>query len=83
MTHAVRVDGTVQNSSDRDERWMVEVRIPFVDLNAGTPKSGDVWRGNFYRYNRDQNREPELLSWSPTIWPGFHQPTRFGYLRFQ
>ena len=83
MTHAARVDGTVQNSSDRDERWTVEVRIPFVDLNAGTPKSGDVWRGNFYRYNRDQNREPELLSWSPTIWPGFHQPTRFGYLRFQ
>ena len=82
MTHAVRVDGTVQNSSDRDERWTVEVRIPFVDLNVGTPKSGDVWRGNFYRFNRDQNREPELLSWSPTIWPGFHQPTRFGFLRF-
>ena len=82
MTFAAHVDGTVQNSSDRDERWTVEVRIPFVDLNVGMPKSGDVWRGNFYRYNRDQNREPEQLSWSPTIWPGFHQPTRFGFLRF-
>ena len=82
MTFAVQVDGSVQNSSDRDRRWTVEVRIPFVDLKARTPGRGDVWRGNFYRYNRDHDGEAEQLSWSPTIWPGFHQPTRFGYLRF-
>ena len=82
MTFAVQVDGSVQNSSDRDRRWTVEARIPFVDLNVRTPERGEVWRGNFYRFNRDHDREPELLSWSPTIWPGFHQPTRFGYLRF-
>lgn len=82
MTFAVQVDGSVQNSSDRDRRWTVEARIPFVDLKVSTPASGDVWRGNFYRFNRDRDREPELLSWSPTILPGFHQPTRFGYLRF-
>jgi hypothetical protein len=23
-----------------------------------------------------------LLSWSPTLLPSFHQPTRFGYLEF-
>jgi hypothetical protein len=72
----------VQNSSDRDQRWTVEVRIPFVDLKVTPPKPGDVWRANFYRFNRDRDREVEQLSWSPTIWPGFHQPMRFGYLRF-
>ena len=82
MTFAVKADGTVQNSGDRDERWTVEVRIPFADLKVTTPKAGEVWRGNFYRFNRDRDREAEQLSWSPTIWPGFHQPTRFGYLRF-
>lgn len=82
MAWALQVDGSVQQSSDRDQRWTVEVRIPFSDLKVKTPKRGEVWRGNFYRFNRDQGREPELLSWSPTIWPGFHQPTRFGYLRF-
>jgi hypothetical protein len=82
MTFAVNVDGSVQNSSDRDRRWTVEARIPFVDLEVPTPARGEVWRGNFYRFNRDRGREPEQLSWSPTIWPGFHQPTRFGYLRF-
>ena len=82
MTHAVKVVGSVQNSSDRDERWTVEVRIPFADLNARTPGRGDVWRGNFYRFSRDRDAELEQLSWSPIIWPGFHQPNRFGYLRF-
>jgi hypothetical protein len=82
MTFAVRVDGSVQNSSDRDQRWTVEVRIPFADLNVAPPKNGDVWRGSFYRFNRDHDGEAEQLSWSPTIWPGFHQPARFGFLRF-
>jgi hypothetical protein len=82
MTFAVQVDGSVQNSSDRDRRWTVEVRMPFADLKVPTPGRGEVWRGNFYRFNRDRDAETEQLSWSPTIWPGFHQPTRFGYLRF-
>jgi hypothetical protein len=82
MTFAVKADGTVQDSNDRDERWTVETRIPFADLKVGMPKSGDVWRGNFYRFNRDRDQDAEQLSWSPTIWPGFHQPARFGYLRF-
>ncbi len=75
MTFAVRVDGSVQNSRDRDQSWAVEARIPFADLNVGAPATGDV-------FNRDRDAEPEQLSWSATVWPGFHQPTRFGYLRF-
>jgi hypothetical protein len=82
MTYAVHVDGSVQNSSDRDQRWTVEVRVPFVDLNVRTPERGERWRANFYRFNRDHDGVPEQLSWSPTVWPGFHQPTRFGYLQF-
>ena len=82
MTHAVKVSGSVQNSGDRDERWTVEARVPFADLKVSTPRAGDVWRGNFYRFNRDRGAEPEELSWSPTVWKGFHQPNRFGYLRF-
>ncbi len=82
MTSAVRVAGSVQNSTDQDERWVVEARIPFADLNIPAPKPGEVWRGNFYRFSRDRGADTEQLSWSPTVWSGFHQPTRFGYLRF-
>jgi hypothetical protein len=82
MRSAVKVSGTVQQSDDRDERWQVEVTIPFADLGGAAPKPGEVWRGNFYRYNRDAKRPVELQSWSPVFLRGFHQPSRFGYLEF-
>ena len=82
MTNAVKVKGTVGNSSDQDEFWQVEVMIPFAALGQSTPKPKDVWRGNFYRYDREKDRPVEYLSWSPTMVPDFHQPSRFGYLEF-
>jgi hypothetical protein len=82
MKSAVKVKGTVGNSSDKDQTWSVEVVLPFADLGEPTPKPKAVWRANFYRFNREKGRSPELLSWSPTRLPGFHQPSRFGYLEF-
>jgi len=82
MKHAVQVRGTVGNSSDKDQGWQVEVMIPFADLGLPPPKSGDIWRGNFYRFDRDKAFPVEELSWSPTLLPGFHQPSRFGFLKF-
>lgn len=82
MRSAVRVQGTVGNSADRDEQWQVEVVIPFADLGVSAPKSGDVWRANFYRFNRGKDQPAEGVSWTPTLLPGFHQPTRFGQLEF-
>lgn len=82
MKSAVVVDGTVANASDTDRKWQVEVTVPFSDLNEKPPKPGDVWRANFYRFNRGSGRPAELLSWSPTLLPSFHQPSRFGFLEF-
>lgn len=82
MKSAVSVKGTVGKSGDKDSYWQVEVMIPFSDLSRSTPKVGEVWRGNFYRYNRGTNFSPDLVSWSPTQLAGFHQPSRFGYLEF-
>ena len=77
---AVRVKGTVGNANDKDDSWQVEVVLPFADLGEPTPKPTAVWRANFYRFNRAKDQPPELLSWSPTRFPSFHQPARFGYL---
>ncbi|MBI3851398.1 MAG: carbohydrate-binding family 9-like protein [Verrucomicrobia bacterium] len=82
LTNAVKVKGTVNNSSDRDQYWQVEVRLPFADLGHPAPQANEVWRANFYRYNRTKGRPEETVSWSPALLPGFHQPTRFGYLEF-
>lgn len=82
MRSAVRVDGTVGNSADTDRRWVVEATVPFSDFGVPAPKPGAVWRGNFYRFSRGKNDPEQKLSWSPTRRPGFHEPSRFGYLEF-
>jgi len=83
MTNAVKVKGKFNGTAERDEYWQVEVRIPFSDFSQPTPKPGEVWRANFYRFNRGTNVPvAEQLAWSPALLPGFHQPIRFGYLEF-
>jgi hypothetical protein len=82
MKSAVKLKGTPNNSSDKDQLWQVEVIVPFADLNQPTPKPKEIWRANFYRFNRTKGQPVEELSWSSTRLPGFHQPSRFGYLEF-
>lgn len=82
MKSAVKLKGTSGNASDRDEYWQVEVVIPFAELGRPTPKPKEIWRANFYRMNRGKNHPVDGVTWSPTMLPGFHQPTRFGYLEF-
>lgn len=82
MRSAVKLRGTPANSNDKDELWQVEVSIPFADLGERTPQPGDVWRGNFYRFNRTKGMAAELLSWSAPMLTGFHQPVRFGFIEF-
>jgi Carbohydrate family 9 binding domain-like len=50
---AVGIMGTLNNNSDVDEGWIVEMAIPFEALNTKTktyrPTTGDTWRINFSR----------------------------------
>jgi len=57
MRSAVKIDGTLNNSSDTDTGWIVEMAIPFRDLSLGDniqiPKDGATWRINFSRVEWD------------------------------
>ena len=65
------------------EKIEILIAIDIGDpATKAAPKTGDVWRGNFYRFNRTKGMPVEQLSWSPTLLPGFHQPIRFGFLEF-
>ncbi len=52
---AVHIDGTLNDASDTDRKWTVEIAIPFAALRefhkdkASPPNAGDVWRVNFSR----------------------------------
>jgi hypothetical protein len=82
MKSAVKLRGTAAKADDKDEFWQVEVAVPWSDFGVPAPKPGDVWRANFYRFNRGNGLPVEEVSWSPPMLRGFHQPTRFGYLEF-
>lgn len=50
---AVSLVGTLNDPSDSDELWTVEMKIPFSDLQTGmnkqVPKTGEIWKVNFSR----------------------------------
>jgi hypothetical protein len=46
---AVSLDGTLNDPSDRDRGWSVEIAIPFAALGLEAPRDGEQWRLNFSR----------------------------------
>lgn len=51
---AAHIDGTINNPSDTDKGWTVEIKIPLAAMKecagkAGMPKAGDKWRIDFSR----------------------------------
>ena len=58
LRSAVRVQGTLNNPSDVDKGWTVELAFPWKGMSAlaGSrslpPRPGDVWRMDFSRFER-------------------------------
>lgn len=82
----VQVVGTLDDHTDHDTCWSVEMAIPFRELTTAPnipPKPGDIWRMNLCRIDRTPTSE--LQSWSPVLRSpiGFHTPARFGFLIFE
>jgi hypothetical protein len=51
---AAHIDGTINDPSDTDKGWTVEIKIPLAAMKecagkAGMPKAGDKWRIDFSR----------------------------------
>ena len=53
LLSAVKIYGTINNPSDLDEKWTVELAFPFEVLKewGNMPVEGTVWRVNFSRVN--------------------------------
>ena len=87
---AVHVDGTLNDPSDLDRGWSVEVAIPWPALvgDAGfatPPKDGEQWRVNFSRvewahtiagktYKKVPKRREDNWVWSPQGVVDMHRP---------
>lgn len=84
LESAVHVEGTVNDDSDEDEFWSVEMRLPFDQMPPidNPPNSKDEWAVNFYRYDRPDDETTHTYAWSPPTSGSFHQVERFGSVVF-
>jgi hypothetical protein len=84
---ATQVDGTLNQTGDKDKGWTLELAIPwknFEELGTSVaPKPGAEWTANL---NRWDGTEParRLSVWADTALPrpSPHNPKRFGRLVF-
>ncbi|QDU66832.1 carbohydrate-binding family 9-like protein [Engelhardtia mirabilis] len=95
---AVQLDGTLNDPTDTDRGWTVEIAIPFAALGIHTetpaaPEVGDRWLLNFSRVQWDLEvhegayrkvpKTPEHnWVWSPQGMVDMHLPLRWGWLHF-
>ncbi|MEA3402371.1 MAG: carbohydrate-binding family 9-like protein [Armatimonadota bacterium] len=68
-----------------EDRWSVEVAVPFATLGVRPPQPGDVFAANFCRNRKASSPESamhgEWSNWAPTQ-SQYHEPERFGHLIF-
>ena len=98
MRSAVHVQGTLNDPSDTDEYWSLEMFLPWSGLAelAGMPcppLPGDFWRLNFSRvqwetdilngeYIKIPGKAEHNWVWSPQGLIAMHYPERWGYVFF-
>ncbi len=84
MKHAVKVYGTINNAYDLDEKWTIELALPWKVLNecaiqTKMPIDGNQWRINFSRvfwpieinhgnYIKKKNEEGKQLPENNWVW---------------
>ncbi|HEX2869477.1 MAG TPA: carbohydrate-binding family 9-like protein [Ignavibacteriales bacterium] len=94
---AVYVQGTLNNPSDKDHGWSVEIALPLKVLMQSTglkrlPKDGEQWRVDFTRvewgvksqdgrYQRIDD-QTSYWAWSPIGLVDFHYPDMYGFVQF-
>lgn len=95
---AVHTRGTLNDPSDTDEGWSVEIAIPWKVLSehahgASPPNDGDQWRVNFSRvewqhqvadgkYSKVKDTREDNWVWSPQGIIDMHRPERWGFVQF-
>ncbi len=95
---AVHVRGTINDPSDKDEGWSVEIAIPWRVLAAkanrpAPPRNNDQWRIGFSRvewqikiengkYVKVPKTPEDNWIWSAQGVVNMHRPERWGYVQF-
>ena len=82
---AASVNGSLNERSDKDRGWSLEVSIPWVNFEelSRKPAPGATWSFNLNRWDGvEPNRRMSIWSDSMLERPGPHAPERFGEMLF-
>lgn len=90
MQYAIHHEGTLNNNSDRDSFWSIEIAIPKSSI---TQKNGlSSWRMNFARSHWNQadtssishakQDNAEFSCWSAPYSKSLHEPEKWGFIYF-
>ena len=98
MKTGVHVNGTLNDATDRDTSWTIEIALPWSVLGLRTnrqapPRDGDQWRLNFSRVEWETTIEGKATKkvpgprednwvWSPQGVVDMHQPEHWGFVQF-
>lgn len=98
LASAVQIRGTLNDATDLDTGWTVEIAIPWTSFarhstKGGPPKPGDQWRVNFSRvewqhvvaegkYAKTPGQREDNWVWSPQGIIDMHRPERWGVVQF-
>lgn len=80
----VHVNGTLNDDSDEDQAWTVEIKIPLSSIPGveEPPANGDTWAVNLYRFDRPDESTTHAYGWSTSARGDFHQVDKFGTFKF-
>ncbi|PTY08379.1 hypothetical protein DB347_02005 [Opitutaceae bacterium EW11] len=95
---AVKISGTINDPSDTDKGWTLEIAFPWASLakyaqHPGLPVEGEQWRLNFSRvewrvfpepprYRKAPNTPEDNWLWSPQGVVDAHRPEMWGIVQF-
>jgi hypothetical protein len=95
---AIHVEGTLNDPSDEDQGWSLELAIPWKALaeyahRPSPPQPGDRWRVSFSRvewltevtdgkYVKVPNKREDNWVWSPQGIIDMHEPDKWGFVEF-
>ncbi|MBN2448488.1 MAG: carbohydrate-binding family 9-like protein [Phycisphaerae bacterium] len=98
LVTASHIDGTLNDPSDTDAGWTIEMAIPWTTLAQyarcpAPPDVGDTWRVNFSRvewrhrvadgcYERLPDAVADNWVWTPQGVINMHLPEHWGYVEF-
>ncbi|MCA9835879.1 MAG: carbohydrate-binding family 9-like protein [Trueperaceae bacterium] len=92
LKKAVFIDGSLNDNSDRDRGWTVELALPWSGMKhlasgrSLPPDEGDIWRMDFSRFNQYKEAAPAADSGGWALSPHYvwdsHVPECFAKVQF-